>query len=102
MKRALFEHHGPQNHGEVRRYQFDGFEIFPLQRALLRDGVRVLLTGKPIDTLLLLVERAGETVSKDDLLAQVWNGAAIEENNLSQSGSALRRALGEKRLRGWR
>jgi len=68
----------------------------------LRDGVRVLLTGKPIDTLLLLVERAGETVSKDDLLAQVWNGAAIEENNLSQSVSALRRALGEKRLRGWR
>jgi len=81
----------------VRKYQFDGFELFPIQRALLRDGVRVLLTGKPIDTLLLLVERAGETVSKDDLLALVWNGAAIEENNLSQSVSALRRALGEKR-----
>jgi len=73
MKRALFEHHGPQNHGEVRRYQFDGFETFPIQRVLSRDGVRVPLTGKPIDTL-LLVERASETVAKDDLRAQVWNG----------------------------
>ena len=38
-----------------------------------------------------------ETVSKDDLLSEVWSGTAVEENNLTQSISALRKVLGEKR-----
>lgn len=79
------------------KYQFDEFELFPNQGALWRAGVRVPLTPKPLATLLVLVERAGETVSKDELLAEVWNGAAVEENNLTQSISTLRKVLGEKR-----
>jgi tetratricopeptide (TPR) repeat protein len=43
------------------------------------------------------VKHAGQTVSKEELFALVWNGAAVEENNLTQSISTLRRALGEKR-----
>src|SRR5258708_7140413 len=81
----------------VEKYQFDGFELFPKQRALWRDGVRVALMPKPLDTLILLVERAGVTVLKEDLFARIWNGAAVEENNLTQSISTLRKALGEKR-----
>lgn len=45
----------------------------------------------------MLVERAGETVLKDELLAEVWEGAAVEENNLTQCISTLRKVLGEKR-----
>jgi DNA-binding winged helix-turn-helix (wHTH) protein/tetratricopeptide (TPR) repeat protein len=79
------------------KYQFGEFELFPNQGALWRAGVRVPLNPKPLATLLVLVERAGETVSKDELLAEVWNGMAVEENNLTQSISALRKVLGEKR-----
>src|ERR1035441_9356063 len=79
------------------KYQFDEFELFPNQAALWRAGVRVPLMPKPFATLLVLVERSGETVSKDELLAEVWNGTAVEENNLTQSISTLRKVLGEKR-----
>src|ERR1017187_191356 len=79
------------------KYQFGEFELFPNQGALWRAGERVPLMPKPLATLLVLVERAGETVSKDELLAEVWNGTAVEENNLTQSISVLRKALGEKR-----
>jgi DNA-binding winged helix-turn-helix (wHTH) protein/tetratricopeptide (TPR) repeat protein/TolB-like protein len=83
--------------GHPAKYQFGEFELFPNQGALWRAGVRVPLMPKPLATLLVLVDRAGETVSKDDLLAEVWNGMAVEENNLTQSISSLRKALGEKR-----
>jgi len=79
------------------KYQFGEFELFPNQGALWRAGDRVPLMPKPLATLLVLVDRAGETVSKDELLAEVWNGAAVEENNLTQSVSMLRKVLGEKR-----
>jgi DNA-binding winged helix-turn-helix (wHTH) protein/tetratricopeptide (TPR) repeat protein len=79
------------------KYQFGEFELFPNQGALWRAGVRVPLMPKPLATLLVLVDRAGETVSKDELFAEVWSGAAVEENNLTQSISTLRKVLGEKR-----
>jgi DNA-binding winged helix-turn-helix (wHTH) protein/tetratricopeptide (TPR) repeat protein len=83
--------------GHPAKYQFGEFELYPNQGALWRAGVRVPLMPKPLATLLVLVDRAGETVSKDELLAEVWNGMAVEENNLTQSISTLRKALGEKR-----
>src|SRR5271154_3495321 len=79
------------------KYQFGDFELLPNQGALWKGGQRVPLMPKPLATLLVLVDHAGETVSKDDLLAEVWNGAAVEENNLTQSISMLRKVLGEKR-----
>jgi DNA-binding winged helix-turn-helix (wHTH) protein len=45
----------------------------------------------------LLVIRAGQTVSKEELFAQVWNGAPAEETNLAKSILTPRKALGEKR-----
>jgi DNA-binding winged helix-turn-helix (wHTH) protein/tetratricopeptide (TPR) repeat protein len=83
--------------GRAGKYHFGEFELFPYQGALWHAGVRVPLMPKPLATLLVLVERAGETVSKDELLAQVWHGTAVEENNLTQSISTLRKVLGEKR-----
>ncbi len=80
-----------------RNYRFDQFELFPNQGSLLKSGLRVPLMPKPLATLVVLVERAGETVLKEELLERVWGGAAVEENNLTQSISMLRKVLGEKR-----
>ena len=84
---------------KAQKYQFGEFVLFTVQRSLWRDGVRVPLTPKPAETLAPPGgTRRSETLSKEDLLAQVWNArAAVEENNLTQSISMLRRALGEKR-----
>src|SRR5271170_6960533 len=79
------------------RYQFDSFCLDVTRRVLLRNGNPLALTGKSIDTLLVLIERAGATVTKRELIDAVWGHAAIEENNLNQCISAVRKALGEQR-----
>ncbi|MEZ0471535.1 tetratricopeptide repeat protein [Luteimonas salinilitoris] len=58
------------------------------------DGAAVALTPKAIDVLLQLIEHRGQILGKDALLASVWPGRVVEENNLTQLISALRRAFG--------
>src|SRR5688572_26171497 len=60
------------------------------------DGAPVQLMPKAIETLVHLVLNAGQTVTKDELLRSVWPDTVVEENNLTQNISALRRAFGEK------
>ena len=55
------------------------------------------LTPKVFDTLLYLVERSGKVVEKEELMHAIWPDTAVEENNLSQNISTLRRVLGESR-----
>ena len=71
------------------------FRLDPVDRLLSRDGRPVSLTPKAIDTLLVLVERRGRLVAKEELLRAVWPDAFVEENNLAQHISTLRRVLGE-------
>jgi DNA-binding winged helix-turn-helix (wHTH) protein/tetratricopeptide (TPR) repeat protein len=79
-------------------YEFDDFRIDPGRRLLLgRDGRRLSLTPKAFDTLIYLVEHADAIIGKDTLMKAVWADTAVEENNLNQCISALRRVLGEKR-----
>ncbi|HEX7917067.1 winged helix-turn-helix domain-containing protein [Rudaea sp.] len=80
---------------EPRRYAFDDFCVDALTRQLLRrDGEVIALTPKVFDTLLQLVQHAGKTVGKDELMTAVWPGRVVEENNLNQNISVLRRVLG--------
>lgn len=79
-----------------RFYEFGPFRLHPLRRVLLRDGGPVALTAKVFDTLLVLVERRGRVVAKDELMAALWPDTAVEENNLTQHVSMLRKALGER------
>lgn len=65
------------------------------RRLLLRAGELVHLPAKALDTLLVLIQRRGEVVTKEDLIKAVWPDAFVEEGNLSQSIHVLRRALGE-------
>ena len=81
---------------QIRRfYEFGPFRLDPEDRTLWRDGQPVPLTLRAFDTLLLLVEGGGQVVSKDELMEQVWQGAFVEENNLAQQVSFVRKALGE-------
>lgn len=76
-------------------YDFDPFRLDVGKRLLLHDGNVVPLKSKDFDLLLTLVERGGQTLSKDDLMKSVWPDSLVEESNLSVHVFALRRALGE-------
>ena len=80
---------------QQRDYSFGDFRIDTSARQLLRlDETPVALTPRVFDTLLLLVENGGKIVSKDALLAAIWPNRVVEENNLTQNISTLRRVLG--------
>jgi DNA-binding winged helix-turn-helix (wHTH) protein/TolB-like protein/Tfp pilus assembly protein PilF len=76
-------------------YEFGRFRLNVAERVLLRDGEAVSLTPKVFDILLTLVENSGQVVSKDDLMKRVWPNTFVEEGNLTQNISLLRKALGE-------
>jgi DNA-binding winged helix-turn-helix (wHTH) protein/TolB-like protein/Tfp pilus assembly protein PilF len=76
-------------------YQFGPFRILADKRVLLRDGEVVSLSPKAFDVLLLLVEHHGEALDKDRLMEELWPDSDVEESNLAQHVSALRKALGE-------
>jgi predicted ATPase/DNA-binding winged helix-turn-helix (wHTH) protein len=75
-------------------YRFGRFELRPNERLLLTDGRPVELGHRAFEVLLTLVERAGQLVTKDELLDLVWPGLVVEENNLQVQVSALRKILG--------
>lgn len=78
-------------------YEFDSFRLDETERVLLRGGEPVPLSPKLFDTLLALVRNSGHIVEKEDLIRQVWPDTFVEENNLSQYISTLRRTLGDGR-----
>jgi DNA-binding winged helix-turn-helix (wHTH) protein/TolB-like protein len=76
-------------------FEFGPFRLDPAARELLRDGEPVRLTPRVFDTLTFLVEHRTRVLSKEELLASLWRGLIVEENNLWQAVSKLRHALGE-------
>jgi pentatricopeptide repeat protein len=80
------------------QYRFDRFELRPRDRSLLSNGKPVPVTPRAFDVLLTLVERAGDLVSKDELLETAWPGLVVEENNLQVQVSALRKLLGPQAI----
>src|SRR5262245_1476752 len=76
-------------------FGFGRFMLDASERTLL-DGERsVTLAPKVFDTLHLLVENCGKVLSKEKMLAEIWSDAFVEENNLAQNISVLRRVLSE-------
>src|ERR1044072_2497229 len=78
-------------------YRFGPFRLDPGKRRLFRDDELVSLTPKAFDTLLTLVQQSGKTIEKDDLMKTVWPGVVVEENNLNENITALRKSLGDSR-----
>jgi len=76
-------------------FEFPPFRLHAGDRLLYRGADVVALPPKAVDTLVALVERRGRVVAKDELMAVVWADAWVEENNLNQAISAVRKALGQ-------
>jgi predicted ATPase/DNA-binding winged helix-turn-helix (wHTH) protein len=74
---------------------FGPYRLLAGQRLLLEGDTPVRLGSRAFDTLAALVERAGEIVSKEELIARAWPQTFVEESNLKIQVSALRRALGD-------
>ncbi|MGD0912413.1 MAG: winged helix-turn-helix domain-containing protein [Terracidiphilus sp.] len=77
-------------------YRFDEFELSRPRRTLLRNGQAVSLLPKTFEVLSYLVENPGRVVSKEELLKTAWPESFVEENNLTQHISLLRKALGDR------
>lgn len=76
-------------------YEFDRFRLDEKER-LFFDGERAIsLAPKIFDTLLFLIEHNGRLVRKEQMLETIWEDSFVEENNLAQNISYLRKILGE-------
>lgn len=72
---------------------FGQFRLYATQRLLEKVGNPIHLSARALDILIVLVERAGEVVSKKNLMARVWPDVTVDEGNLRFHIAALRRAL---------
>lgn len=86
----------PARSREVQAYGFGPFRLSPGERSLRRGDQLLPLPPKPFDTLLQLVRNSGHLVSKDDLIKAVWPDSFVEEVNLANNISFLRKMLGDK------
>src|ERR1700676_3373993 len=74
---------------------FGPVQLLAAQRLLLEGDTPVRLGSRAFEILAALIERAGEVVGKEELIARVWPQTFVEESNLKIQVSALRRALGD-------
>ncbi len=80
-------------------YEFAGYRLDPARRSLTQaDGDSVKLAGRPFETLVYLVQHAGEVVDRDAIVHAVWPRRVVEDNNLNQVIAVLRRLLGERHI----
>ena len=76
-------------------YRFGEFSVDAEERVLLLDGKPVPLRPKVFDTLLIMVERSGRIVGKDELMNRLWPDCFVEEDNLTFNIRQLRKTLGD-------
>jgi predicted ATPase/DNA-binding winged helix-turn-helix (wHTH) protein len=89
---------GPDRlNGTADPISFGPFRLEPTQRLLLRGTTPVHIGSRAFDILLVLLERPGELVTKDELMARVWPSTFVEPANLAVHIAGLRRALDDGR-----
>src|SRR5438552_440409 len=79
----------------ARVYEFGDFRLDAGKRLLWRSDAQVPLTPRVFETLLYLVEHHDAVLDKERLMEAVWPDSIVEENNLTQNISSLRRVFGE-------
>jgi DNA-binding winged helix-turn-helix (wHTH) protein/Flp pilus assembly protein TadD len=82
---------------DILAYEFGNFHLNINERLLLRFSQIVHLTPKIFDILLLLVRKKGRLVTKEELMREIWPNCIVEDNNLTVSISALRKALNDQK-----
>jgi predicted ATPase/DNA-binding winged helix-turn-helix (wHTH) protein len=78
-------------------FVFGSFRLIPAQRMLLGDEKPLRLGSRALDILITLVEHAGETLPKEQLIARTWPDTVVDEGALRVHVAALRKALGDGR-----
>ena len=79
----------------ARSFSFGPFKFFAEQQRLVRDESSIRLGSRALAILSMLLEQAGELVSKQDLISRVWPDTFVDESNLKVNIAALRKALDE-------
>ncbi|MGE0885794.1 MAG: alpha/beta fold hydrolase [Blastocatellales bacterium] len=77
-------------------YEFGPFRLDPTERMLMRENQSLSLTPKALDTLIVLIENSRHVVTKEELMNRLWPDIYVEETNLAQHISMLRKVLGER------
>jgi predicted ATPase/DNA-binding winged helix-turn-helix (wHTH) protein len=80
----------------ARCFSFGRFKLLANQQRLLRDDRPVRIGSRALAILSVLIEHAGDLVSKEDLISQVWPDTFVDESNLKVNIAALRKVLDEK------
>ena len=75
-------------------FQFGPFRVQPAQQALYKGADRIKLGGRAFELLVMLIQKPGELVSKEQLLARVWPNLHVDETALRVHVAAIRKALG--------
>jgi predicted ATPase/DNA-binding winged helix-turn-helix (wHTH) protein len=94
MNREALEDDSPM---DEETFAFGSFHLIPAQRMLFEDGRPLRLGSRALDILVTLVERAGETIHKDQLIARTWPDTVVDEGALRTHVAALRKTLGDGR-----
>src|SRR5262245_3521374 len=79
----------------AREIAFGPFRLIESERRLLKDGRSVAVGGRALDLLLVLVARAGEDLTRRELMERVWPDVTVDESNLRAHVTGLRKALGD-------
>src|SRR5262249_34103818 len=87
---------GPAGAGRIE-ISFGSFRLLPTQFLLLEGDKAVALGSRALEILIVLLERPGELVSKQELMGRVWPDTFVEPANLTVHISALRRTLRDGR-----
>ena len=80
---------------QAEAWRFGRSTLRPARRLLLADGQPVALSSRAYDILELLVRCHDRVVTRDEIIAHVWRGTVVGENNLTVQMSNLRRVLGD-------
>src|SRR5258705_13889503 len=81
--------------GTKQDVAFGPFRLFAAQRLLEKRGVALPLSSRALDILIMLVERAGEVVTKKELIARAWPNLTVDESSLRVQLASLRKTLGD-------
>ncbi|HEU4478602.1 MAG TPA: alpha/beta fold hydrolase, partial [Pyrinomonadaceae bacterium] len=84
------------NRPAIRFYEFGIFRVDVTERVLYKESREVPLTPKVFDTLVLLLENGSRVLTKKELMQKIWPDSFVEENNLAQNISILRKALDQQ------
>lgn len=85
----------PSITGSERVYQFGPFRLFPHRQLLMQGDRRVQLGARAFELLNLMVQRSGEVVGRDELVAAAWPNVFVHDSNLKVNMWSLRRSLGD-------